>query len=260
MTSRFSRLIAVICLLAILALIDLLASAGKPPIRLPPGAPRLAVVVVFDQMRGDYLERWQELFAQDGFRRLQEKGAWFRNCHYPYVNTVTGVGHASLLTGCSPDRHGIVGNDWFERRAGGNIYCVAADRHELVGLTPAAQVDKNRKRKTGASPERLLAPTLGDALKDATAGHSRVVSLSLKDRAAVLMGGHLPDACYWLDDDTGLFITSTYYRTRSDSGGATSGAASSRASRSRTRSWRLRRQPAADPTDSARFPNHELNA
>ena len=64
--------------------------------------PKLAVIVVFDQMRGDYLEKWQELFGEGGFRRLQTEGAWFTNCHYPYSDTLTAVGHTSLVTGATP--------------------------------------------------------------------------------------------------------------------------------------------------------------
>lgn len=92
----------------------------------PATAPRLAVLVVFDQMRADYLERWQELFGEGGFRRLQTEGAWFKNCHYPYAYTFTGPGHASLLTGCCPDRHGIIENDWYDRSTGATVSCVGA--------------------------------------------------------------------------------------------------------------------------------------
>src|SRR5271165_311359 len=98
---RFTSAILVVALLLILAVLDLLLSAGSAPVVLPPDAPRLVVLVVFDQLRADYLERWRSLFARDGgFRRLQEQGAWFQNCDYPYANTVTGAGHATLGTGC----------------------------------------------------------------------------------------------------------------------------------------------------------------
>jgi hypothetical protein len=180
----------------------------------PPAKPlpvRLAVVVVFDQMRGDYLERWQGLFEEGGFRRLEVEGAWFQDCHYPYSHTVTGPGHASLLTGCSPMRHGIVGNDWYDRAAGRSAYCVGSDRHERVP-PPARGPSLRADKAGGASPERLLAPTVGDVLKEASHGRARVVALSFKDRSAVLPGGRRPDACYWLDKDTGTFVTSTYYR------------------------------------------------
>ena len=76
--------------------------------------PRLAVLIVFDQMRGDYLAKWQEHFDKDGLGRLLTDGAWFRNCHYPYALTVTGAGHTSMVTGCSPDKHGIIANTPFD--------------------------------------------------------------------------------------------------------------------------------------------------
>ena len=80
--------------------------------------PRLLVLIVFDQMRGDYLQRWQPLFGDRGFALLQKEGAWFTNCHYPHGVTTTGPGHASLLTGCTPDRHGIVNNEWYDVESG----------------------------------------------------------------------------------------------------------------------------------------------
>src|SRR5260370_8065162 len=80
--------------------------------------PRLAVLVIFDQLRGDYLSRWQDLFGPGGFRRLQTEGAWYSNCHYPYADTTTGPGHASVLTGCFPADHGIIANGWYDPAPG----------------------------------------------------------------------------------------------------------------------------------------------
>jgi hypothetical protein len=198
--------------------IVVLASCAVQVPREAPAAPaaddgrvRLAVMVVFDQLRGDYLSRWQDLFGSDGFRRLQRDGAWFQNCHYPFADTVTAAGHASLPTGTSPATHGIVENEWFDREAGELIYCVTSDRYRRV---PPPLPDKASKQPTGASPDRLLVPTVGDGLKAATNGKGRVVSLSFKDRSAVLPGGRQPDACYWFDPATGTFVTSTYYRDR----------------------------------------------
>jgi predicted AlkP superfamily pyrophosphatase or phosphodiesterase len=171
----------------------------------PAARPRLAVLVIFDQMRGDYLQRWGDLFGDGGFRRLQKEGALFENCHYPYADTVTAAGHASILTGCSPAKHGIVDNEWYDRASGKTIYCVASERHKQV------PPGKNQK---GISPELLLAPSFADCLKDATHGRARVVSLSMKDRSAVLPGGRRANACYWLDNTTGEFVTSTYYCDR----------------------------------------------
>jgi hypothetical protein len=177
--------------------------------------PRLAVLVVVDQLRGDYIERWGELFGEGGFRRMQTEGAWFQNCHYPYAFTMTAPGHASVVTGCSPDKHGIVANDWFDRAAGKSVYCVASNRHGRVPPAPAnAENSPLGEKSGGMSPERLLVPTLADALKGVADAKARVVSLSFKERSAILMGGRQPDACYWFDTSAGTVVTSTYYRDR----------------------------------------------
>jgi hypothetical protein len=185
------------------------ATAAPPP---DDGRVRLAVLVVFDQLRGDYLGRWQDLFGSDGFRRLERDGAWFQNCHYAYANTVTAAGHASVATGASPSVHGLVENEWYDRAAGELAYCTTSDRYRRV--PPVFPEAEGKKKATGGTPDRLLAPTLGDALKAATGGKGRVVSLSLKDRSAILPGGRQPDACYWFDPAGGAFVTSTYYRDR----------------------------------------------
>ncbi len=184
-----------------------------------PEKPKLAVVVIFDQFRGDYLTRWNDLFCDDGFRRLEKDGAWFKNCHYPYAHTMTAAGHASLATGCSPNVHGIIDNEWFDRTSGDVVTAVENDRYQRVpplSEEPAKDAEKDASKesskKNGVAPTRLLAPTLSDALKDATSGKGKVVSLSFKDRSAVLPGGQKPDACYWFDVADGLFVTSTYYR------------------------------------------------
>jgi hypothetical protein len=170
-------------------------------------APRLVVLVVFDQMRADYLERWRDLFGEGGFRRLQQQGAYFPNCHYPFAFTFTGPGHASIVTGCSPAKHGVVGDYWLERASGKELDCAVSGDFQPVPIGEAAG-------NGGSCPLALLVPTVGDSLKSATQGRARVVSLSLKDRSAVLMGGRKPDACYWFDLWSGGFMTSTYYRNR----------------------------------------------
>lgn len=200
-----------ICLLVSLlaGLLPILANGAEEPTA--PKA-RLAVLLVVDQLRGDYLLKWQELFGEGGFRRLCRDGTWFQDCQYPYAATATGPGHASMTTGCSPHRHGIVGNEWYDVTLGELVYCATLPRYEQV---PPVLVKENKKKPAaGGSPERLLVPSLGDALKEATGGKGKVVSLSLKDRSAVLPGGRRPDACYWFDSTSGNFVTSTYYRDR----------------------------------------------
>jgi hypothetical protein len=179
---------------------------------------KLAVLVVFDQMRGDYLGRWDSLFKEGGFHRLMKEGAWYQNCHYPYAGTETGPGHASLATGCAPWKHGIVSNHYYDRAEGLEVYCAGSDRFKSVppGAGKPEKDDSGPgkpKRVNGVgAPVRLLAPTIGDALKQATAGKGRVVALSFKDRASCLPGGQQPDVCCWLDPISGQFVTSTFYR------------------------------------------------
>jgi hypothetical protein len=203
-------LVRLAILAGIVLFVGLLSRKLPPGDPRPPG-PRLAVLVVFDQLRGDYLMRWRPLFEEGGFRRLEDEGAWFVDCHYPYSHTVTGCGHASLATGSTPSKHGISGNEWYDRQSEKSINCVGSSSYELrpapvEGLSPLG------KKPRGAAPDRLRAQTLADALKAATNGQGRVVSLSFKDRSAVLPGGQRPDACYWVDDTSGAVVTSTYYR------------------------------------------------
>src|SRR4029077_20986894 len=101
-----------------------------------PERPRLVVLVVFDQMRGDYLEKWKPLFGPDGFVRMQTEGPWFVNCHYPYAITATGPGHSSMLTGCGPDIHGIIGNTWYDRKSGAIVNCSESTRYQRIPPVP----------------------------------------------------------------------------------------------------------------------------
>ncbi|HLW67520.1 MAG TPA: alkaline phosphatase family protein [Gemmataceae bacterium] len=193
---------------------------AKPPETARP--PKLAVLVVFDQMRGDYLQRWQDLYTTDGFRRLEQEGTWFTNCHYPYAMTATGPGHASLLTGSSPDKHGIVANTWYDRKEAATVNCSTSPRYERVPPLPPAppkpppaaknEAPEEKILKGFGSPERMLVPSLADSLKQVTQGKGKVFGLSLKDRSAILPAGHKPDGAYWFD--RGQFVTSTYYRDR----------------------------------------------
>ena len=184
---------------------------GQPegqPIAVQSPRTSLVVLIVVDQFRGDYLTRWKDLLGKDGFRRLLDEGAWFTNCHYPFAGTMTGPGHATLATGCCPDQHGIVANEWYDRSAAEEVNCVTTRRYELV--YPVRRPPGNQPAP-GASPERLLVETFADALKAQIGSQARVVTLSLKDRGAVLVGGKKPDVCCWMDSE-GRLVTSRYYR------------------------------------------------
>src|SRR5208337_3550856 len=168
--------------------------------------PKLVVVIVIDQFRGDYLERYHDKFGEGGFRLLIDHGANFTDCNYDYANTRTAPGHATLFTGAYTNGHGIAANEWWDPKKKRIVTSVEDDNTKLVGIADAGGT------KAGASPHNLLADTLGDELKLATQGQARVFSVSLKDRAAVLPGGFAADAAYWIEPKTGAWITSTYYR------------------------------------------------
>lgn len=164
--------------------------------------PKLVVVIVIDQFRGDYLERYRDQFGDAGFRLLLDHGAYFPDCNYNYANTRTAPGHSTLFTGAYSSGHGIVANEWWDQTKKRMVTSVEDDDTKLVGA----------EGKSGASPHNLLADTLGDELKLATQGKARVFAISLKDRAAILPGGFAADGAYWIDPKTGGWITSTYYR------------------------------------------------
>lgn len=168
-----------------------------------PDRPKLVVGIVVDQMRQDYLYRYAETFSEGGFKRLMRDGFYLSNAHYNYVPTYTGAGHASVYTGTTPAIHGIVGNDWYDKVNRRQIYCVADDRQTTVGSTSADQGKM--------SPHRLLTTTITDELKLATGSRSKVISISDKDRGAILPAGHMADAAYWYDETTGRMITSSFY-------------------------------------------------
>ena len=165
--------------------------------------PRLVVVVSVDQLPGSYLERFQALFGEGGFRRLMDGGADFRSCQHGQAVTLTGPGHAVILSGAYPLYNGVVGNSWYSRERGTVVGCVEDTRFPV--LTAAGGT------ATGVSPLALRASTVGDVLRTATRAAAKVVSVSLKDRAAVLMGGWRPTGAYWYDARTCHFVTSSYY-------------------------------------------------
>ena len=165
--------------------------------------PKLIVVIVIDQFRGDYLERYRDQFGEGGFRVFLDRGAYFTDCNYDYANSRTAPGHATLFTGSYTSGHGIVANEWWDPAKKKRVTSVEDDKTKLVGTG---------KTGPGASPHNLTNDTLGDELKLATGGKARVFAISLKDRAAVFPAGFSGDGAYWIDPKSGDWITSTYYR------------------------------------------------
>ena len=187
------------CIIAILALaaasLHVFAQSNKPTLK-----PKLVVAVIVDQFRYDYLTRFDGAY-QDGLRKLHDSGAFFTDAHEAHFPTVTAVGHAVFMTGSIPAIDGIVGNEWFDRETGKTVTSVSDDTTKLLGGNGG----------TGSSPRRLIASTLGDEIKATGPADTQVIGISLKDRAAILPAGHAANAAYWFEQESGQFVSSTYY-------------------------------------------------
>jgi len=185
-----------LCFLAAAAVL-----AAAPQAR-PAGRPRLVLAIVIDQFRYDYLLRFRSDY-HSGIARLLENGAVFTDAHYLHATTVTAVGHSTFLSGAPPSVSGIIANEWYDRPSGTTVTSVSDPDTRMVGGIPGSP---------GSSPHRLLVSTVGDELK-ITNGASKVISVSIKDRSAILPGGHMADAAYWYDSDSNHWVTSTWYQS-----------------------------------------------
>jgi len=164
--------------------------------------PKLVVGIVVDQMKMEYLYRFSEDYSSNGFKRLMNEGYTFHNMHYNYVPTYTAPGHASIYTGATPSTHGIIGNNWFNRTSGKEMYCTDDASVKTIGDGSA---------KEGAmSPKNLQSTTITDELRMATNFKGKVIGISIKDRGAILPAGHFGNWAFWYSN-TGAFISSTFY-------------------------------------------------
>lgn len=165
--------------------------------------PKLVVGVVIDQMRYDYLTRFYDRFGKGGFKRLLNDGFSLENAHFNYIPTYTAVGHASIFTGTTPDNHGIISNDWYDKFQKKSIYCVTDTTYNSVGTA------SNRGQR---SPFRMMTTTVSDQLHLAQNGRGKSIGIAIKDRSAILPVGHTANAAYWFDGGIdGNFITSSFY-------------------------------------------------
>lgn len=164
--------------------------------------PKLAVGIVVDQMRYDYLVRFYDQFGEGGFKKLMNEGFVLKNAHYNYIPTATAPGHASIYTGSTPSNHGIISNSFYDKNKREFIYCMDDDRYHTVG----------GKRGGQKSLARLETTTIMDQLKLAQSGKGKTIGISIKDRSAMLPAGHSANAAYWFGGGKeGHFITSSFY-------------------------------------------------
>jgi hypothetical protein len=164
--------------------------------------PRLIVTILVDQFRYDYTTRFAARYT-GGLHTMLEEGAVFLDAHQDHFPTVTATGHATFLTGSTPSTSGIIGNEWYDRASGKTITSVEDAKTTLLGAGSGAE---------GSSPHNLVVSTLGDEIKIADHSATKVIGISMKDRAAILPSGHMADGAYWVDGSTGNVVSSTFYQ------------------------------------------------
>jgi predicted AlkP superfamily pyrophosphatase or phosphodiesterase len=203
--TRWSLLLAFACLFAL----GMDPAAGQAPAAhksagkttapaASPARPKLVVLLVVDQMRADYVDRFEQQW-NGGLKRLLQEGAWFREAAYPYAATETCVGHATISTGSLPATHGMIGNGWWDRDSQKMVTCTADPNvsNTAYGLGSA---------KGGDSAWRMRVPSFAEELRFQSGSGTRIVTFSLKARAAITMAGHKADAATWFD--AGSWVTS----------------------------------------------------
>ena len=194
---RMKRRFVVLLIVALLAFPAHSQQRGVPPKR-----PRLVLLIVVDQFRYDYLERFSDLFGPNGFKRLQRDGASWATANYDHMPTYTAPGHGTMMTGAWPAESGIIANEWLDRPTGKRITSVTDDAVKLLGGDAS---------EAGSSPRRLLSSTVGDELRFFTNDRSKVIGVSVKDRSAILPAGRHANAAYWFSTVSGNMVSSTYY-------------------------------------------------
>ena len=189
--------------LILLILIGIMGSSAGAQTEYKLDRPKLVVGIVVDQMRYDYLTRFYERYGEGGFKRLLNEGFSCENAHYNYIPTYTAVGHASIYTGATGSTHGIISNYWYDKFMKQSIYCVDDFNYPAVGTTSTMEQK---------SPYRMLTTTVTDELRLSQNMKGKTIAIGIKDRSAVLPGGHSSNGSYWFHGmEEGNFVTSAYY-------------------------------------------------
>lgn len=185
---------SILVLLIIIGVFEVSCSQKKQP--------KLVVGIVIDQMKQEYLYRFQEKYGDEGFKRIISDGFMAKNTHYNYIPTKTAAGHASIYTGTTPRYHGIISNAWYSKVLGRMVYCAGDSTVKAIG---------NKAYKARMSPRNLQTTTITDELKLTSNFRSKVIGVSIKDRGSILPAGHTPDGAFWYDGKSGDFVSSSYY-------------------------------------------------
>lgn len=206
--NQSNKLLQFACLgSAILFSLPLLAHATKP---------KLILQITVDQLRGDMPEKYLSRMKEGGFKYLLKNGAVYKNAHHQHANTETIVGHTTLATGALPSLHGMIGNVWFDNQKQRLVYNIEDDNYPLLSanadVNKQTEIDPTQKQagSSGRSPQNIQVSTFSDELFIATNGKAKIFGVSVKDRGAISMAGHMGKA-FWFSKSSGEFVTSQYY-------------------------------------------------
>jgi predicted AlkP superfamily pyrophosphatase or phosphodiesterase len=169
---------------------------------IPPDKPKLVIGIVVEQLRYDQLEKFRDRFSENGIRKLLNEGTYFKSASFNYMLTQSAPGHASIATGTEPSIHGITSDSWYLPLRNEMIYCTQDNKVNPVGGSFEAGLH---------SPVNLLSSTFSDELKMATNGKAKVFSIGLRESSAILSAGHSANCVYWYDNNTGTWMSSTWY-------------------------------------------------
>ena len=167
-----------------------------------PAQPKLVVVLVVDGLPQEQVMRYRDQYTQGGFRRLLDQGAWFSDAHQAHGVTVTAVGHTAVLTGAYPYQHGIIANEWIDTTTHESMYCTQDTNYHYLG--------EETKPDDGTAPTNLRVSTVGDELRYATGNQSKVITVSGKDRGAILLAGRAGTPYIYMKK-TGDFASTSFY-------------------------------------------------
>lgn len=170
--------------------------------RIPSEKPKLIVGIIVEQMRHDYINRFWDKFGDGGFKRLLNEGTYCKNANFNYLFTQTSVGHATIATGTTPSYHGIVSDEWYLRLKDKVVNCVADEKEKTIG----GSYEAGRM-----SPRQLLTTTIGDEIRLSSFNKSKVIGISLQGKASILSVGQTANAAYWMDDESGNWVSSSFY-------------------------------------------------
>jgi hypothetical protein len=200
-------------LLSAMCLLPATVRAGSAPPATHGAPPRLVVLLVVDQLRADQLLDRDGSYA-GGYRRVLDGGAVYEQCRFLHGPNETGPGHAVIATGAWGHRSGITANSWWAPGESRATWATEDPSARVVGAGDTTGRDCRGSARP-ASPYNLLAETLGDQLWARTSGRGRVVSITGKDRSAVMLAGFRGKA-YWPDECSGRLVTSSFYHPVDD--------------------------------------------